>query len=201
MDNCRVRHLFLFPILMLGINFSIAKELNIGSKMPELNHLLNNISGKTLTLGEIKGNNGTLIIFSCNTCPWVIRWEDRYVDIANSYLRKGIGMIAVNSNISRFDSDDSLEAMRIHAKEKKYNFPYAQDQKAKLAHAFGATKTPHIYLFDKNDNLVYRGAIDDNARDPNKVEETYLTDALDLLLAGKQIKKTTSKAIGCSIKF
>ena len=201
MDNCRVRHLFLFPILMLGINFSIAKELNIGSKMPELNHLLNNISGKTLTLGEIKGNNGTLIIFSCNTCPWVIRWEDRYVDIANSYLRKGIGMIAVNSNISRFDSDDSLEAMRIHAKEKKYNFPYAQDPKAKLAHAFGATKTPQIYLFDKNDNLVYRGAIDDNARDPNKVEETYLTDALDLLLAGKQIKKTTSKAIGCSIKF
>ena len=186
---------------MLGLNFSIAKELNIGSKMPELNHLLNNISGKTLTLGEIKGNNGTLIIFSCNTCPWVIRWEDRYVDIANSYLRKGIGMIAVNSNISRFDSDDSLEAMRIHAKEKKYNFPYAQDPKAKLAHAFGATKTPHIYLFDKNDNLVYRGAIDDNARDPNKVEETYLTDALDLLLAGKQIKKTTSKAIGCSIKF
>ena len=110
-------------------------------------------------------------------------------------------MIAVNSNISRFDGDDSLEAMRIHAKEKKYNFPYAQDPKAKLAHAFGATKTPHIYLFDKNDNLVYRGAIDDNARDPNKVEETYLTDALDLLLAGKQIKKTTSKAIGCSIKF
>lgn len=201
MDNSRVRHLFLFPIFMLGINLSIAKELNIGSKMPEINHRLNNISGKTLTLGEIKGNNGTLIIFSCNTCPWVIRWEDRYVDIANSYLRKGIGMIAVNSNISRFDGDDSLEAMRIHAKEKKYNFPYAQDPKAKLAHAFGATKTPHIYLFDKNDNLVYRGAIDDNARDPNKVEETYLTDALDLLLAGKQIKKTTSKAIGCSIKF
>ena len=201
MDNCRFRHLFLFPIFMLGLNFSIAKELNIGSKMPEINHMLNNISGKTLTLGEIKGNNGTLIIFSCNTCPWVIRWEDRYVDIANSYLRKGIGMIAVNSNISRFDGDDSLEAMRIHAKEKKYNFPYAQDPKAKLAHAFGATKTPHIYLFDKNDNLVYRGAIDDNARDPNKVEETYLTDALDLLLAGKQIKKTTSKAIGCSIKF
>ena len=201
MDNSRVRHLFLFPIFMLGINLSIAKELNIGTKMPEINHRLNNISGKTLTLGEIKGNNGTLIIFSCNTCPWVIRWEDRYVDIANSYLRKGIGMIAVNSNISRFDGDDSLEAMRIHAKEKKYNFPYAQDPKAKLAHAFGATKTPHIYLFDKNDNLVYRGAIDDNARDPNKVEETYLTDALDLLLAGKQIKKTTSKAIGCSIKF
>ena len=201
MDNSRVRHLFLFPIFMLGINLSIAKELNIGSKMPEINHRLNNISGKTLTLGEIKGNNGTLIIFSCNTCPWVIRWEDRYVDIANSYLRKGIGMIAVNSNISRFDGDDSLEAMRIHAKEKKYNFPYAQDPKAKLAHAFGATKTPHIYLFDKNDNLAYRGAIDDNARDPNKVEETYLTDALDLLLAGKQIKKTTSKAIGCSIKF
>ena len=104
-----------------------------------------------------KVKNGTLIIFSCNTCPWVIRWEDRYVEIANSYLKKGIGMIAINSNVARFNGDDSLYKMKKHAKEKKYNFPYVQDPKAKLAYAFGATKTPHVYLFnDKEQSCISR---------------------------------------------
>ena len=166
-----------------------------------MNHNLLNINGNYITLNEIKGENGTLIIFSCNTCPWVIRWEDRYVEIANSYLKKGIGMIAINSNVARFNGDDSLYKMKKHAKEKKYNFPYAQDPKAKLAYAFGATKTPHVYLFNDKDNLVYRGAIDDNAKDADAVEEPFLSNAIDQLLAGRKIKKTTSKAIGCSIKF
>ena len=169
--------------------------------MPNTDHLLNDISGNQITLDEIKGKNGTLIIFSCNTCPWVIRWEDRYVEIANTYLKKGIGMIAINSNVARFNGDDSLYKMKKHAKGKKYNFPYAQDPEAKLAYAFGATKTPHVYLFNDTDNLVYRGAIDDNARDANAVEEPFLSNAIDQLLAGQKIKKTTSKAIGCSIKF
>ena len=192
-----------FKILFFLFSLSSihAAELKIGSKMPNTNYLLNDISGNQITLNEIKGKNGTLIIFSCNTCPWVIRWEDRYVEIANSYLKRGIGMVAVNSNAARFNGDDSLSKMKKHAKEKKYNFPYVQDPKAKLAHAFGATKTPHVYLFNDKDNLVYRGAIDDNARDASSVEEPFLSNALDQLLAGGKIKKTTSRAIGCSIKF
>ena len=91
--------------------------------------------------------------------------------------------------------------MKKHASRMKYNFIYAQDPNAELAYAFGATKTPHIYLFDKNDILVYRGAIDDNARDAGKVTEPFLANALDALLSKKKIKKTTSKALGCSIKF
>ena len=177
------------------------KELQIGAQMPQINHELKEINGEKITLSQIKGTKGTLVIFSCNTCPWVIKWEDRYVDIARSYTKKGIGMIAVNSNISRFEGDDSLHKMEIHAKENKYNFPYAQDPNAKLAYAFGATKTPHVYLFDNKEKLVYRGAIDDNARDADNVEEPFLSNAIDQLLAGKKIKKTTSKAIGCSIKF
>ena len=192
-----------FKILFFLFNASIiqAAELKIGSQMPNSEYLLNDISGNQITLNEIKGKNGTLIIFSCNTCPWVIKWEDRYVEIANSYLQRGIGMIAINSNVARFNSDDSLNKMKKHAKEKKYNFPYAQDPNAKLAYAFGATKTPHVYLFDDKDNLVYRGAIDDNARSASNVEEPFLSNALDQLLAGRKIKKTTSRAIGCSIKF
>tara|TARA_B100001113_G_scaffold353809_1_gene360106 strand:+ start:119 stop:700 length:582 start_codon:yes stop_codon:yes gene_type:complete len=188
-------------VLFLIISFGIAKELELGSRMPEANYMLDDISGKKLSLTDIKGKYGTLIIFSCNTCPFVIQWEDRYVKIAEEYIPKGIGVIAVNSNVGRFDGDDSIEEMVKHAKKNDYNFPYAQDQKSILARAFGATKTPHIYLFDDNNILVYRGAIDDNARNANKVDEPYLANAIDQLLDGKPIKKPISKAIGCSIKF
>jgi len=188
-------------VLFLIISFGIAKELELGSGMPEANYMLDDISGKKLSLTDIQGKYGTLIIFSCNTCPFVIQWEDRYVKIAEEYIPKGIGVIAVNSNVGRFDGDDSIEEMVKHAKKNDYNFPYAQDQKSILARAFGATKTPHIYLFDDNNILVYRGAIDDNARNANKVDEPYLANAIDQLLDGKPIKKPISKAIGCSIKF
>ena len=169
--------------------------------MPIVDHNLIEISGENITLNDVKGVNGTIIIFSCNTCPWVIKWEDRYVSITERYQKMGIGIIAVNSNISRFDGDDSLEKMAIHASENNYNFAYAQDPKAKLAYAFGATKTPHVYLFDDKNILVYRGAIDDNARNESKVEEPFLINALDQMLAGEQITKSVSKALGCSIKF
>ena len=169
--------------------------------MPGMDFKLKDISGKIMTLADAKGSQGTLVIFSCNTCPWVIRWEDRYVSIADTYTSKGIGVIAVNSNAARFDGDDSLEEMIKHAEKNNYNFPYVQDPRSQLASEFGATKTPHIYLFDNNDVLVYRGAIDDNAREPRSVEEPFLANAIDQLLSGRSIEKPTSKAIGCSIKF
>ena len=189
----------LTPILFF--TFITAAELEVGSSMPGMDFKLKDISGKTMTLADAKGSQGTLVIFSCNTCPWVIRWEDRYVSIADTYTSKGIGVIAVNSNAARFDGDDSLEEMIKHAEKNNYNFPYVQDPRSQLASEFGATKTPHIYLFDNNDVLVYRGAIDDNATDARSVDEHFLVNALDQLLAGKSIGKPTSKAIGCSIKF
>tara|TARA_Y100001970_G_scaffold192724_1_gene234249 strand:+ start:153 stop:737 length:585 start_codon:yes stop_codon:yes gene_type:complete len=193
-----MKHIITSLFIISGL---FSKELDLGSSMPLMNHQLADISGKTLTLSDVKGDQGTLVIFSCNTCPWVIRWEDRYVSIADAYLSKGIGMIAVNSNEGRFNGDDSMDEMIQHARENDYNFPYAQDPGSKLAYAFGATKTPHIYLFDKRDKLIYRGAIDDNARDKDDVDNTYLADAIDALLARKDIKVKTSKALGCGIKF
>ena len=186
---------------VFGLNLLFAAELQIGSHIPEINHKLIDISGKQITLGQVIGDKGTLVIFSCNTCPWVLKWEKRYVDISKQYMDKGVGIIAVNSNVSRFDSDDSLEKMAIHAREKNYNFIYAQDPHARLAYAFGATKTPHIYLFNDQNQLVYRGAVDDNARSEFDVDEAFLINALDQMLAGEQITKPVSKALGCSIKF
>ena len=136
----------LIPIM--GLTFLLAGELEIGSTMPLKDLELADISGKNITLANAKGEAGTLVVFSCNTCPWVIRWEDRYVSLANTYAQKGIGMIAVNSNAARFGGEDSLEEMVEHAKNNRYNFPYAQDPESELASAFGATKTPHIYLFN-----------------------------------------------------
>ena len=187
--------------IMTGITFLIGGELEIGSAMPLKDFQLADISGKNITLANAKGDAGTLVIFSCNTCPWVIRWEDRYVTLANTYAPKGIGMIAVNSNAARFGSEDSLEEMVEHAKNNGYNFPYAQDPESKLASAFGATKTPHIYLFNADDELVYLGAIDDNAKNAKKVEVPFLANAIDALLAGNPINPQATKALGCSIKF
>ena len=189
----------LIPIM--GLTFLLAGELEIGSTMPLKDLELADISGNNITLATVKGDAGTLVVFSCNTCPWVIRWEDRYVSLANTYAQKGIGMIAVNSNAARFGGEDSLEEMLEHAKNNGYNFPYAQDPESELATAFGATKTPHIYLFDGDDKLVYRGAIDDNAKNAKKVDEPFLANAIDALLAGSPINPQTTKALGCSIKF
>ena len=189
----------LIPIM--GLTFLLAGELEIGSTMPLKDLELADISGKNITLANAKGDAGTLVVFSCNTCPWVIRWEDRYVSLANTYSQKGIGMIAVNSDAARFGGEDSLEEMLEHAKNNGYNFPYAQDPESELASAFGATKTPHIYLFNGDDKLVYRGAIDDNAKNAKKVDEPFLANAIDALLAGNPINPQTTKALGCSIKF
>jgi peroxiredoxin len=188
-------------IHIMGFTFLLAGELEIGSTMPLKDLELADISGKNITLANAKGDAGTLVVFSCNTCPWVIRWEDRYVSLANTYAQKGIGMIAVNSNAARFGGEDSLEEMLEHAKNKGYNFPYAQDPESELATAFGATKTPHIYLFNGDDKLVYRGAIDDNAKNAKKVDVPFLANAIDALLTGNPINPQTTKALGCSIKF
>ena len=181
MMNTLIKMVFLIAIIN-------ASDLALKSKMPGQKIKFLNIDGQNLKLEEMKGEKGTLIIFSCNTCPWVIRWEDRYVDISKKYIPKGIGMVAINSNAAKFDREDSIIEMRSHAAKNKYNFPYVQDKNSKLAKLFGATKTPHIYLFDSNDILVYKGAIDDNARNKNKVKESYLSNALDNMLEGLPIK-------------
>jgi peroxiredoxin len=192
--------------LLLSILISIfsvisAEELSLGSEIPLADTKLQDISGDYLTLNETLGEAGLLVIFSCNTCPWVIRWNDRYVSITDQYKSKGINVIALNSNEAYRDGDESLKAMQKFAKKNDYNFPYVVDSDSKLARAFGATRTPHIYLFNADGKLVYRGAIDDNARNAKAVKEPYLATAIDQMLTGKEITNTSTKALGCTIKF
>ncbi len=195
-----MKKLTLLPIILFsGILF--AEELSLGSSIPLADVKMRDISGTSLSLNDAKGKQGLLVIFSCNTCPWVIDWQDRYVSITNEFLPQGFGVIAVNSNEAYFDGVDSFEAMQKHAKKNGYNFYYTVDEKSQLAKAFGATRTPHIYLFDSEGTLVYRGAIDDNSKNAKKVKKTYLADAMNAILAGEAIAPASTKAFGCTIKF
>lgn len=174
--------------------------LHIGNSAPLPDYWMEDISGMEINLNFIRKENGLLVIFSCNTCPFVIAWEDRYPLIANQCNLLQVGMLAVNSNEAKREGDDSKEEMVIHAKDKEYNFNYAVDRNSVLAKAFGATKTPQIFLFDKNLKLVYTGAIDDNLKNAEQVEKPYLKNAINNLVAGKAIDPNVTKAMGCSIK-
>ena len=188
-------------ILTIGIIFStllMSEEISIGSKMPGSKYILKNINGNESELSTFKKENGLLVVFSCNTCPYVIRWQDRYNPISELCSNNEIGFIAVNSNASQHNGVDSFDSMREHAKKYKYMFPYVLDSESRLAKAFGAIVTPHVYLFDKNGELKYRGAIDDG---PRKVKRNYLVDAINSVSKGKSVRTQTTKILGCSIKF
>ena len=190
--------IFLVSVLFFNVQ---AKELSIGNEILGVDYILKNIDGNDTSLDKLKKSNGILVVFSCNTCPWVIRWQDRY-NILSAFSKKNdIGFVAVNSNARLHESVDSMDEMIYHATANEYGFPYVLDEDAKLAKAFGAMKTPHVYLFNSDNKLVYTGAIDDNAKSAKKVKNNYLMDAIRALGTDKKIKISETKALGCSIKY
>lgn len=178
----------------------VSSELEIGKKAPKTELKMKDISGKDISLKDIKGQNGLLVIFSCNTCPWVVAWEDRYSEIYEIAGKNNVGMVAVNSNEAQRDDDDSFEAMKEHAKSLGFSFHYVLDKNSELADAFGATRTPHVFLFDKDLKLVYRGAIDDNSKDKTAVTKPFLKNAIENMAKGKEIDPQTTRSLGCTIK-
>jgi peroxiredoxin len=191
----------LFLILMASsVVAQQQKELTIGSAAPMLDQQVQDISGRTLTLNSVAKQNGLLVIFSCNTCPWVMRWEDRYPVVSQLARENNIGMIALNPNEAYRNRGDGMEDMIKHARKANYDFPYALDKDHKIADAFGATRTPHVYLFNSDLELIYVGAIDDNANDADAVQEFYLKDAIEQMRAGEDLSKSKTKSLGCTIK-
>jgi len=180
---------------------STAMALAIGDTAPMKDTKLHNVDGKDITIAEIAGKQGTLVIFTCNHCPFARAWESRIVALGNLVRSKGIGVVAINSNDPKVASDDGFEQMQQRAKEKDYEFAYAVDDTSNVARAFGATRTPEAFLFDASGKLVYHGAIDDNSEDAAAVQEHYLAAAVDSMLSGKPVTLAETKALGCSIKF
>lgn len=175
-------------------------QLSIGSQAPMIDHKVADVSGRSLTLKEVAQTNGLLVVFSCNTCPWVTKWEDRYLEISGVAKSNRIGMIALNPNEGYRQRGDGLEEMVKRVRKAEYDFPYAIDKNHQIADAFGVTRTPQVYLFNNNLELVYAGAIDDNANSSISVKESYLKNAIEQLVRGEKIKRENTKSLGCTIK-
>ena len=195
--------------LAAGIGLSIgptaeagkSKALKLGTEAPVADFEMKDTKGVMHTLASVQGKQGTLVIFSCNSCPWAVKWEGRVAKIGNEYQDKGFGVVVINSNDPERVSEDGFDEMVTRAKTLAYEFPYLADPTSRVARAFGASRTPEVFLFDANGKLAYRGAIDDNASDANAVESAYLKNALNALIAGKTISTTKTKALGCGIKY
>jgi peroxiredoxin len=180
---------------------ALALALATGDAIPSTETKLENVDGKKLSIAEVAGEKGKLVIFTCNHCPYVKAWEDRIAALGNEYSKKGIGVIAINSNDPAKNPEDGLEGMKERAEDKKLGFPYAVDADSSVAKAFGATKTPEVFLFDATGKLAYHGAVDDNSGDATAVKDHYLKNALEAVVNGKPVEVAETKALGCGIKF
>lgn len=164
---------------------------------------LKNIDGKQVSLSDYSTAKGFIVVFTTNHCPYAKAYENRIVALDKKYKTKGYPVIAINPNNPDKNEQDSFENMQIRAKQKSFTFPYLLDEGQKIYPQYGATKTPHVYILEKeNKELIvkYIGAIDDNYQDVNAVEKKFVEKAVDELLAGKEVSVKTTKAIGCSIK-
>ena len=190
------------PFLVFAQNTEKTKfqTISINEKMPEVDFELKSVNEEWITINSQTSDNGLLVIFTCNTCPFVVMWEDRYKLVEQIAEENNIGLVYINSNYKKRKSDDSFERMQKHAEKMDYQFPYLLDEKSKLANIFGAKTTPHIFLFDNKNTLVFKGAIDDNYKEIKKVEKFYLKDAIKQLVSGSEITVSETKAVGCSIK-
>lgn len=166
---------------------------------------LENVNGRDVSLANYGDAKGFIVVFTCNTCPYAKAYESRIMDLDRKYASKGFPVIAINPNDVEKQPGDSMEEMIKVSNNKGYTFPYLRDDSQEVAKAFGATKTPHMYILNKESSgklkVEYIGAIDDSPNDASDVSETYVEDAINSLLDGSKPKVTEKRAIGCTIKW
>lgn len=161
---------------------------------------LKSVDGKMYSMSDYKDAKGFIVVFTCNHCPFAVKYEDRVIELAKKYKSKGYVLLAINPNDPSVVPEDSFDKMKVRAKEKGFTFPYLFDEGQKIYPQYGATKTPHVFLLDKNLIVKYIGAIDDNVEDASAVKEKYLENAIAALEKGQEPAVNATKAIGCSIK-
>lgn len=155
--------------------------------------------GGEITLGELAGAPA-VVAFWCNHCPYVRAWEERLNDIAREYADRGVTTVAICSNDATSHPGDSFENMIVRAAEGRYTFAYAHDASQEVAQAFGAQRTPDVFVLDGGGRVTYRGAIDDSV-EPEDVEAAYLRDALDAALDDRVPAVAETPPVGCTIKW
>lgn len=196
----RISQLVIAASLLVLAAFIPAGELPIGSPLPKPDTKLTDISGKEISLQETMGKQGLLVMFSCNTCPVVRGYADRTREICNYAIQKDLGVILLNSNEGTRDAGESLDDMKSFAGDQQYKWFYAVDKDNVLADAFGASRTPEVYLFNSKGVLVYKGAIDDNPKNADGVRRKHLQTAIDEMRAGNDITMKETRSVGCGIK-
>lgn len=180
---------------------SLAKGYGVGDEATDFK--LKNIDGKMVSLSDFKTAKGFIVIFTCNHCPYAKKYEDRIIELDKKYKNQGYPVIAINPNDPNAQPEDGYKQMIERAKQKGFTFPYLVDEGQKIYPQYGATKTPHVFILQKENgkNIVkYIGAIDNNYDNPNDVSEYYAQDAVNALIKGEPVKTTKSVAIGCTIK-
>ncbi|MGB1323409.1 MAG: thioredoxin family protein [Flavobacteriaceae bacterium] len=193
--------LLLFTML-LATAISAQNGYDIGALAADFN--LENIDGSFVSLSDFSESKGFIVVFTCNTCPYAVAYEDRIEALNKKYAKKGYPVIAIMPNNTEIKPGDSLDAMRKRANKKGFTFPYLIDREQAVFPQYGATKTPHVYVLQKNNEMLtvrYIGAIDDNYKDANKVVLKYVEDAVDALLMNRKVPVSKTRAIGCSIKI
>lgn len=179
------------------------KGYNVGDYAEDFN--LKNIDGKMVSLSDFKDAKGYIVVFTCNTCPYAQLYEQRIVELDKKYASKGFPVVAINPNDINKQPGDTMEEMISRAQDKGYTFPYLRDDSQEVASAYGATKTPHVYVLNREASgklkVEYIGAIDDSPREASDVQEKYVEAAVEALLSGKKPEITNKRAIGCTIKW
>lgn len=177
----------------------MAFTLQLGQPAPAFS--LPGVDGRTHSLDTYKDCRVLVIVFSCNHCPYVIGSEDRMIRFAELYAKKGVELVAINSNESTNHPEDSFENMVTRAQEKNFPFAYLRDESQDVARDYGALRTPHFFVFDEQRKLRYTGRMNDNPRTPGAETTNELTDAVDALLAGKTPAVPLTNPIGCNVKW
>jgi thioredoxin-related protein len=180
--------------------FQSIDPLPIGSPIPKPEVKMKDVTGTESSLKDLKTDKGLLVMFSCNTCPYVIKNQARTYEILKYAKGMGIGVAVLNPNEAYRDNEDSYDEMKSYAKAQGYHWPYLVDKNHELADAFGANRTPECFLFDAAGKLVYHGAIDDSPGNADAVNRKHLMMAIDEMNAGKDISVKESRSVGCTIK-
>lgn len=173
--------------------------IRIGDQAP--NFALKGTDGKIHSLEEFGSKKLLVVIFTCNHCPYAQAYQDRIKAIQEDYAEHGVQVVAINPNDSTGYPEDSFAKMVERAKQARFNFPYLRDESQQVAKAYGAEVTPDVFVFDANRRLRYRGRIDDNWEEQDSVTISDARNAIEELLAGREVTRPTARAIGCSIKW
>jgi peroxiredoxin len=188
-------------LTIFSVSQLFAQGVKVGDKAPDFK--LKNVDGKFVSFADFPDAKGFVVIFTCNHCPFSVAYEDRIIALDKKYKAKGYPVIAINPNDPALSPADGYKEMQQRSKDKGFTFPYLFDEGQKVYPEYGATRTPHVYLLNKQGksfNVAYIGAIDDNSQDADAVKEKYLENAVTALMDGKSPQPDFTKAIGCTIK-